>query len=451
MKTVFDRRRLGTLRSGSCRSGIVQFSARYVLAPLVAVLLALVGPATPSAAAAQDSVPVSPRRPAVLLTPIYDGDATTNLAGGARQRTAYVGALSVTVRVDGRQLLGIPGASAFVYGLATHGGSPSDFVGDVQGVNNLEAPPALRLEEAWVQQNLLRNRLSILLGRYDLNTEFYRVKSATLFLNSSFGIGPEFAGSGQLGPSIYPRTALAARVEAKPVRNAVIRAAVLNGVPVIRGNDARRAFAPGDGALLVGEVALLSRAGQEGPRLNPRFRIGRGPPPFPYDGKLALGVWHYTHAPGNVADTLSVDATAAAKRPSTGAYLVGERTVWTARADTARSLTLFGQAGTGDPRLNVIARYLGGGLALTAPFAGRSGDVAGLAVAAAYNGSRFRSVENRTAASVGRAETTVEASYLAQLAGWLVVQPDLQYVIQPATLRGRPNALAASLRFEVAR
>src|SRR5207253_10183357 len=44
--------------------------------------------------------------------------------------------------------------------------------------SNLEAPPpgAVRLEEAWLQQNLLDNRLSWLVGRYDLNTEFYRLQ-----------------------------------------------------------------------------------------------------------------------------------------------------------------------------------------------------------------------------------------------------------------------------------
>ena len=47
---------------------------------------------------------------------------------------------------------------------------------------------------------LFGNRFSALFGRYDLNSEFYRLQSAGLFLNSSFGIGPEFSLSGQNGP-----------------------------------------------------------------------------------------------------------------------------------------------------------------------------------------------------------------------------------------------------------
>ncbi len=52
----------------------------------------------------------------------------------------------------------------FVFALGTHGGASSALVGDVQGVSNLEAPATVRLEEAWLQENLFDNRLSWLVG-----------------------------------------------------------------------------------------------------------------------------------------------------------------------------------------------------------------------------------------------------------------------------------------------
>ena len=70
--------------------------------------------------------------------------------------------------------------------------------------------------------HLLDNRLSWLVGRDDLTTEFYRVQSAGMFINSSFGIGPEFAHSGVAGPSLFPTTALGTRVDFKPSANYVI-------------------------------------------------------------------------------------------------------------------------------------------------------------------------------------------------------------------------------------
>src|SRR5947209_1855634 len=123
---------------------------------------------------------------------------------------------------------------------------------------NREAPARgdVRIEEAWLPEMLLDDRRSWLVGCYDLNTEFYRLQSGALFINSSFGIGPVYAHSGVAGPSIFPNTAVGTRVAFKPSPNVVWRAAVLDGVPVDRPGDGIRIFASGDGALLVGEVEI---------------------------------------------------------------------------------------------------------------------------------------------------------------------------------------------------
>ena len=127
---------------------------------------------------------------------IYDGAAFDDLAGGLRRGGTYLGTLRLQLTFESR------GLTAFVEGLNIHGGQPSDFAGDAQGVSNLAAPSRSRIEEAWIQQTLFDERASVLVGRYDLSSEFYRTQSAGLFLNSSFGIGPEFS---QNGPSIYLR------------------------------------------------------------------------------------------------------------------------------------------------------------------------------------------------------------------------------------------------------
>jgi porin len=144
-----------------------------------------------------------------------------------------------------------------------------------RGVSNIEAPAKWKLEEGWIQQNLFDNRFSALVGRYDLNSEFYRLQSAGLLLNSSFGIGPEFSQSGQEGPSIFPNTSVGARFAIKPIEEIVLRTAVLDGVPVDRPNGTRKIFAKDDGVLIVAEAAYLYRPlASEQPR-NRQFRIGR--------------------------------------------------------------------------------------------------------------------------------------------------------------------------------
>src|SRR5476649_1232074 len=165
------------------------------------------------------------------ITPkvVYDGDAFANLGGGVHRGTTYEGNLHLQLSLDGGRFFNSPETTAFISGLAIHGGQPDSFSGDAQGVSNIQASPDVKLEEAWVQRNFLAGRLSVLAGRYDLNSEFYRLNSAGLFLNSSFGIGAEFAQSGLAGPSIYPNTAIGTRVAFKPAPDVVLRTAILDG------------------------------------------------------------------------------------------------------------------------------------------------------------------------------------------------------------------------------
>jgi porin len=369
----------------------------------------------------------------------YTGELVGDVAGGARRGTAYTGALAAQLTFDPRRLVGWRGARLFVFALGTHGGAPSDVVGDVQGVSNLQAPAAARVEELWLQQNLLRGRFSWLVGRYDLNSEFYRLQSAGLFANSSFGIGPELAQSGVAGPSIYPRTAVGTRVAFKPSRAVVWRAAVLNGAPVDRAGGGVRLFARG-------EVAILARPDTAGEPRDRRFRIGRGATRA-YVGKVALGTWSYTARFPDLVDTLP-DGTPVRHRGSRGAYLIADRAVWSAARGRPSLLTAFVQLGVGDARVNQIGGYVGGGLTLTGPLTSRAQDELGLGVAAARNGPHF--VRARAAPRMPSAgETAAELTYLAHIGARLSVQPDVQYILDPGGSRAMRSALVPGLRVAV--
>jgi porin len=373
---------------------------------------------------------------------VYDGAAFGALAGGVRRGTTYLGTLRLQLTLDGSRLAGFPGMTLFVEGLNIHGGHPSRFAGDAQGVSNLEGPARWMLNEGWIQQNLFDNQLSILIGRYDLNTEFDRLQSAGLFLNSSFGIGPEFSQSGRNGPSIFPDTSVGARIAWKPAREVVLRAAILDGVPVERPGG-RKLFARGDGLLLVAEVAYLFRPTSKDSPRTPHFRLGRVAGLPPYTAKIALGSWHYTAKYPDLNETTS-NGQPVEHEGSSGAYILADQTLYTDSKRPARRLTAFGQFGIGDARVNHFASYSGAGIVMSGPLRGRDNDELGIAIAAAHNSSHFAAQQ-----SVGRMETTLECTYLAPLTSRLAIQPDLQYVVHPNTDLARSNALVAMLRFEL--
>ena len=285
-------------------------------------------------------------------------------------------------------------------------------------------------------------------GVYDLNSEFYRLASASLFVNSAFGIGPELAQSGAAGPSIFPRTSAGVRVGWKPAASIVLRAAVLDGQPVVRANGERRLFRAGDGWLGVVETAWLSRAAsstvEQG---DPRRRIGRFAALERAEDKLAIGAWHYR------ARLPEIDADAATptdRDGSSGAYLVGEARLVGRDAAEARTVSGFFHLGGAAAATNRFSRHVAAGLVGSGWIAGRDADQLGLALTSAINGAPYRRRQSALGAPPRAAETTIELSYLSQPTSWLTVQPDLQYVVHPNTDRTLANAWVLQCRFEIA-
>jgi porin len=400
---------------------------------------------------AQDSVSTeegSAVSPASLRV-VYTGAVFSNMDGGIRRGETYNGNLNVELNLDGGALFGMPRVTAYVAGLWVHGGQASELVGDAQGVNNIAAPTNLTLYEAWLQFNALGNRFSALVGRFDTNAEFYRLQSAGLFLNSSFGMGPEFALSGTAGPSIFPATSVGVRLTYKPARRVVLRTAILDGVPVDRPDGRVAVFQRGDGLLLVSEAAVLNRTATDEQRRRIRFRIGRASGLPPYDHKIAAGTWYYT-ADFEDLNKVGADGTPTQHGGSGGAYVLGDARLWRSSDVQSRRLAGFAEAGFGDGRVNRFGSYAGAGIAASAPLSRRPSDEFGVAIAIARNGSAYLDRQHRIGIATTRDETAVEVTYLAQIASWLALQPDLQYVINPNTDHTVRNGLAFQLRFETA-
>jgi porin len=402
----------------------------------------------PAAAQGWDELKADLAKHGVTPSLVYDGDGAANAAGGARRGATYLGNLHLQFLLDGEPWVNAPGLTAFVDALDIHGGQASGFAGDAQGVSNIAGPPGFTVYEAWVQYNFLGNRASVLAGRYDLNTEFYRLQSASLLLNSSFGIGPEFAFSGVNGPSIFPDTSVGGRIAYKPTPNTVARLAILDGAPVRRPGGTSGLFESGDGVLLVSEFAYLDRPVPGVSPHAPAFRIGRNPDERSHDGKIAIGGWYYT---ATFDDLSAVDANGqpVARRGSGGAYLIAERTLLKSGGDQGSSLVGFVLAGIGDRRVNRFGSYIGAGLTATGYIPGRPDDQIGAAVAVARNGSHFMSAQRDQGIATDRAETAIELTYQAKITDWLTVQPDAQYVIHPNTDPSLGNALVFQFQFQL--
>ncbi|MDH5737676.1 MAG: carbohydrate porin, partial [Gammaproteobacteria bacterium] len=178
--------------------------------------------------AASDNLlgPMGGFREKVNLEMVYTGEYGKN-TGGIEDDSTYLDNLDITMTFN--DAFGQEGATFFVYFLYNAGDGPSDAIGDAQGASNIDAPTTSKFYELWYETGIGTDN-SVKVGLYDLNSEFDAIETAGLFLNSSHGIGPDYAQSGVNGPSIFPTTSFGARLDFNLGDGYFFRFAVLDGV-----------------------------------------------------------------------------------------------------------------------------------------------------------------------------------------------------------------------------
>jgi porin len=361
----------------------------------------------------------------IAVEAVVTSDFLYNAHGGLERDGTILGNFDLTFALDTERAGGWIDGTFFLYALGNwnSGGFISDLVGDLQVTSNIQASAAVRLYEAWYEHHFANDRVSLLVGLHDFNSEFDAIEYGSIFLNSSFGISADIA---QTVPSIFPTTALAARVRAQPSEDSYLLAAVYDGKPGDPYDSSRTTIklTKDDGIFAALETGLA-----------------HGEPGRRDYYKLGVGAWLQTaqveNFDGEIHDR------------NFGVYLIGEKTLYT-EADNAQGLGAFVQIGYADENRNQLAYYWGAGLRYVGLIPGRDRDEVGVAVASAWNGSEFVHFSEDVAMTpVERTETVIEAAYRAEIVPGLILQPDLQYVINPSMDPEVDNALQVGIRLEM--
>lgn len=381
---------------------------------------------------------------AVDIDLAYTGEAVGVVSGGVRRDVVYLDNVDATATLRSDSLSDWTGLTAFVYGLGNQGGNPSTLVGDAQVTSNIEAPLAWRIYEAWLQQTL-GTRASLLVGLYDLNSEFDVNRTGRLFLNSSHGIGAAFALSGRNGPSIFPVTSLAGRLRVRVGQCAYVQSTVLDGVPGCPSDPVGTIvrFGEGDGVLAAAEAGMYLGGGNSSPKaIVDRTKAVDAPT------KIAVGGWVYST---DLPEWTSVNAGGSVQRTggSRGLYVLAEGRLFREPGTDSQGLSAFGRVGWADEQHNRFTRYVGAGLVYTGLLPERDADQVGLAVASARNGAAYEAAQRRGGRSVASTEVNLEATYAASVTSWLTLIGDVQYVANPNTDPTIPDALVGGIRFVV--
>ncbi|MEO5867091.1 MAG: carbohydrate porin [Sphingomonas sp.] len=346
----------------------------------------------------------------------------SNVAGGVAQSAKALSKFAIAAAYDGSRD-DHPGWNALASVQFTHGGRLSgNAIGDAQGADNIDTAGALRLYELWVSRDY-DGAKGWKAGLVDLNVDFDTQEVAALFLNSSDGIGPELGHSGINGPSIYPTTALGVTGYLKTGPGLTLRAGLFDGT-------AGSPYHPRDFAVrLSGKDGVLVIAQAE-----QRFNAGV---------RLNAGAWAYS-AFFDALNRFDDAGNPQRYQRSRGVYALVEAPLIKAGADGERGLSGWIRVGLGDPVVQQISGYVGGGVVYTGPFAARAQDQVGLGI----NHAIVTLAADPMSAPQGqRAETAFELTYRYNATDWLAVQPDTQVILHPSG--SLPTALVVGLRLSV--
>lgn len=353
----------------------------------------------------------------------YRAEVLTNTSGGIDQGSAYLDDGGVTVSADVDALFGSADASVFGYLLWNNSNQFSGrYVGDLQGISNIDAAKALRIYELWYEQ-ALSDRVALRFGLYDLNSEFDAIDTAGLFINSSHGIGAEYGQSGLAGPSIFPVTALAARFDWQIADASRFRYAVLDGVPGDPDDPAKTTIELGDGD---GALHALE--------FNHVFTNGL---------RLGIGGWLYSEE----FEVLDGGAAARFDDGNAGLYGFADASLLSV-SERGPGLNVYLRYGIANDDFNVLDSYIGAGAVATGMLLSRPDDQLGIALGIAKAGDAYRRAQAASGFSTDSHETNVELTYRAAISEWLQIQPTIQYVINPGVDPDLDNALIIGLRFE---
>jgi len=329
----------------------------------------------------------------------YIGDVVSNFDGGIKTGTNYLGKANISLGFDTKKAGWWTGGEFYTKLLNTHGNMPSvNLIGDFQTASNIEAGNITNLYELWYNQTL--GKFDITVGLQDLNVNYVTTENGGLFLNSSFGVYSVMSKNITL--PIFPLTALGATIQWNVSKHFNWQVALFDGTPNSRNPyNTNCIISKKDGYLIVSEFQLAKSLvkGQE--------------------GTYKVGIYYHEQ-------NYSVNE----PHQNDGIYFIADQ-------DINRRFSAFTQIGFSPNSINKHNHFYSLGVNYKAFSNKRSEDKMGLAIA--YAGIDDNNI---------RSETAIELTYKLQMNENIYLQPDIQYIINPAGTEVKlNNALVGFLRF----
>jgi porin len=366
----------------------------------------------------------------------YAAEVWSNVTGGEKTGTVYTGLMNLQGNVDLQKLLGWQGASVSTrwYWLSGQDISMTNLGNNIFTVSNIAGFNTFRMSELWFQQNFLNNRISIRVGQLEADYQFGISTYDAVFLSGTFGWSPDIYTNIANGGPGYPMGAQGVQVVLTPFNWLTYQGAVFQGNVFpqdVNQHGFRWDLSASNGYFSIHELNFRINQDPGSSSLPGTFKIGGWFDTAPDPDATSTQAWNYGLY--FMLDQMLYRASRAVSAPA--ADNTGKQT--TAPSLTDKGLGIFTHIGLAPRNSSVINLYVESGLNYKGLIPTRDNDMLG---AAFGYGHLHNNPQGNDGSTNPGYEIVFEATYQIVLTPWLSFQPDLQYVIQPASA-DTPNAL----------
>jgi porin len=374
---------------------------------------------------------------------LFITDPFGNVTGGRRQGFSEYDLLGVDLLLETDKLLCWSGGE-FHVGFANNSGTSlsKHYVGNNFPIQLADvASPNPRLTYLSYAQSLFDDKLSVRFGRLTINSVYGEEFAASPYFKAFTSVGLDLVPQGIFfnapGAFGYPLTTWGARLKFQPLDAFYAMVGCYNGDPDVKEGEHHGVdFSFRGPPFVIGELGF---------RRNYAKETGSLP------GNLKLGAWFNggsaeafgSGLPGQSHETV---------HGRYGLYVLGDQALarWGDAAEK-RHLGMFASfVCAPDERVNPVPYFFDTGLVAYGFLRSRPRDFAAFAIVYGSYSSDLRHAEELQTVidpnvSVQSREMTVELNYGWTVRPGLLLQPSLQYIVNPAGDKSIPNALALGI------
>ena len=358
----------------------------------------------------------------------YVGEFADAMSGGKRTGNGYAQQLGIGVDADMGKLFGLEGGTLSIGFNQRQGRSvSSDFIGNKLAVQeDYGAGETLRITEFSYDQKFAHGVVDTKIGFYPMGNDFASIAYGCDFQNVGFCAHPQNL-PGSSGWSDYPTGKWGGRIKISPTPSFYIQTGAYDVNPGYydKQNGLKISMSGSTGALIPVEAG---------------YKVNFGNLP----GEYKLGAYYDT------SDAASVTNSSEMESGRYGFYAIGNQMLVNF-GGPKRGLIAIAMVSYSDPTTALFQGSVLGGLIAQGPFASRPGDFLDVGYVRAIINKRAvdaKEAANSTLTDLSTGEGVLEFGYGFQATPWLLIHPNMQYVMDPGTFSYThiPNAWVFGLQ-----